>query len=411
MSSLFFSELKKFKLADDEESLRDTSTYQQVRGEINRRVNPLTGGIDWSMVFNLCEEIGKREGFDLLLAVYYTVAAVKIHGLRGLSNGLEIQAAVLTHQGLNSTFPAAKRIDLFNWMIGQIGKEIRAVKPGITQLRELYRCERACTALYDLLKEIQPNNVPDLEAVAFNVFEHIDRLEHPVVSAPQIIKVYAVKKFALFSALLLGVGVGILSLHFWLTMPRLMESVVVTQQTPRILTKEEGDRLIQEFGSNIILEKRDELASLYSGATKGIMERPVGEEVLETLERSESLRYLFPEDVDVIVQSLEVASWQQVLEEDFQAQMARFRAARTRAANLARSVKLGKLNKARRQSKELEKYAISLSPLYGRTLYVEELLKKNDYSGAEGELKKLSRSMNALSLKIARLERQLSNAL
>lgn len=411
MSSLFFSELNKFKLANDEEKLRDTAEYQQVRGEINRRVNPLTGGIDWSTVFTLCEKIGKRDGFDLLLAVYYTVAAVKIHGLRGLSNGLEIQAAVLMHQGMNSTFPAAKRIDLFNWMIGQIGSEIRAVKPGITQLRELYRCERACTALYDLLKKVQPDNVPDLEAVAFHIFEHIDRLEHPTVPEPQVIKVSSTNKFALMFTLILGVGIGLASLHFWLTMPRLMDSVMLTQQVPRILTEEEGTKLVLQFGTEKVSEKRDELTALYSGATREVMERPVGEEVLETLERSESLRYLFPEDVDVIVQSLEVASWQQLLEDDLQAQIARFRIARTRAANLARTIKRGELNKARRLSKEFEKYAVSLSPLYGRMLYVEELLKKHDYSGAESELQKLFRSMNALSLKIARLERQLSNAL
>lgn len=398
-------------MADDEEKLRDTVEYQQVRGEINRRVNPLTGGIDWSAVYTLCETIGKKNGFDLLLAVYYTVSGVKIHGLRGLSTGLEIQAAVLTHQGLNSDFPAAKRIDLFNWMIGQIGSEIRAVKPGITQLRELYRCERACTALYDLLKKIQPNNVPDLEAVAFNIFEHIDRLEHPVLPEPQVVKIATTNKFALLAVLLFGIGAGVASFQFWQTMPRLMTSVVMTQQQPKILTKQEGTKLIEEFGAEKIDEKRSELTSLYSGATRIIMERPVGEEVLETLERSESLRFLFPDDVDVIVQSLEVASWQQILEDDLQSQIARFRVARTRAANLARTIKRGELNKARRLSKELEKYAISLSPLYGRMLYVEDLLKEHDYSGAEGELKKLSRSINALSLKVARLERQLANAL
>ena len=411
MSCLFFSELNKFRLADDEEKLRDTVEYQQVRGEINRRVNPLTGGIDWSTVYTLCEAIGKKDGFDLLLAVYYTVAAVKIHGLRGLSTGLELQAAVLTHQGLNSHFPAAKRIDLFNWMIGQIGSEIRAVKPGITQLRELYRCERACTALYDLLRKVQPDNVPDLEAVAFHIFEHIDRLENPVLPEPEVIKVSSTNKFALIVVLLLGIGTGIGSFQFWQSMPRLMTSVVMTHQQPKILTEQEGAKLIEEFGSEKIDAKRSELSSLYSDATRTVMERPVGEDVLEALERSESLRYLFPDDVDVIVQSLEVASWQQVLEDDLQAQIARFRVARTRAANLARTIKRGELNKARRLSKELEKYAISLSPLYGRMLYVEDLLKNSDYSGAEGELRKLSRSMNALSLKIARLERQLANAL
>jgi len=194
-------------------------------------------------------------------------------------------------------------------------------------------------------------------------------------------------------------------------MTRLLESVQETQYLPKILSDKDGTALINQFGAEKIEEQREQLTTLYASATKKIMEKPVGKDVLEALERSESLRYLFPENVDVIVQSLEIASWQQVLEDDLQMQVARFQAARTRAANLAQQIKRGNLNKARSLSKELESYAVSLSPLYGRTLYAEELLHANDYSGAEKEIKKLSRSINALLLKIARLERALSSQL
>lgn len=411
MSNLFFSELKKFKLADDEELLRDTSGYQQVRSEINRRTNPLAGGIDWEKVLTFCEKLGQKEGFDLLLAVYYTVAAVKMQGLKGLSDGLEIQAAVINHQGQNSSFPAAKRIDLFNWMIGHIGSEIRALKPGITQLRELYRCERACTALYELLTDIQPDNVPDLEAVAFHIFEHIDALEHPVAPEQKIVKLTTVNKSALVAALILGIVLGSSVLFSWNHIPRLIDSVLVTSKTPKILTEQDGRNLIDQFGSNELTEKRSELIKLYVDAVNSVIERPVGQGLLQTIERSESLRYLYPEDLKIIMHRLEVKSWQQTLEEDLQAQLARFQTARTRAANIKRLVKRGDLNGARNLSRELESYAVSLSPLYGRTLYLEELLKNGDYSGAESELCKLSRSLNALLLKTGQLERELAENL
>lgn len=411
MSNLFFSELKRFKLADDEEALRDAPAYQQVRSEINRRSNPLSGGVDWETILTLCEELGKKEGFDLLLAVYYTVAAVKMQGLKGLSDGLELQAAVINHQGQESSFPAAKRIDLFNWMVGRIGSEVRALKPGRLQLRELYRCERACTALYELLAEVQPDNVPDLEAIGFQIFEHIDALEHPVIPEQKIVTVYAVNKLALCLTLVLGIALGIAALFSWNHIPKLDDSILVTSRIPKILTQQDGQELIDRFGSKKLEERRDDLAKLYADSVNTIINRPVGQELLQTIERSESLRHLYPEDLKIIMHTLEVKSWQQTLEEDLNSQLVRFQTARTRAANIKRLVRRGDLKGARVLSRELEQYAVSLSPLYGRTLYVEELLKNGDYSGAENELSKLTRSLNALMLKAGQLERVLAEKL
>ena len=408
---MFFSELKKYKLAEDENALRDVPEYQQIRSEINRRVSPLIGGTDWETVFKLCASIGQRDGFDLLLAVYYTVAAVKIQGLRGLPDGLELQAAVIKHQGKDSLFPAAKRVDLFNWMIGHIASEIRALKPGITQLRELYRCERACNSLYELLNEIQPENVPDLEAIAFHIFEHIDRLEQSSVPQEKIVKVPVVNKFALACVLLLGLCLGGGGYYGWTTMPRLMTSVLETVQQPRILTQEDGQKLIKEYGTEKLSEVRETLSAIYLGAMKEAFDKPVGEKLFNAVEVGTSLQFLYPEDIDITVHNMEVKVWKQVLEDEFIAQKIRFQTARTSAANLRRFVKRGDLNSARRLSENIEKYALSLSPLYGRTLYIEEKLQNKDYSGAESELRKLSTSINALLFKVASIEHQLDNKL
>ncbi|WP_027362152.1 type VI secretion system ImpA family N-terminal domain-containing protein [Halodesulfovibrio aestuarii] len=406
---MFFSELKKYKLAEDENALRDVPEYQQIRSEINRRVSPLIGGTDWEIVFKLCSLIGQRDGFDLLLAVYYTVAAVKIQGLRGLPDGLELQAAVIKHQGKDSLFPAAKRVDLFNWMIGHIASEIRALKPGITQLRELYRCERACNSLYELLSEIQPENVPDLEAIAFHIFEHIDRLEQPAVPQGKVVKVSVVNKFALACVFLLGLCLGGGGYYGWITMPRLMASVLETVQQPRILTQETGQKLIKEYGTEKLFEAREALSAIYLGAMKEAFNKPVGEKLFNAVEAGSSLQFLFPDDIDITVHNLEVKVWKQVLEDEFTAQKIRFQTARTNAANLKRFVKRGDLNSARILSESIETYALSLSPLYGRTLYIEEKLQHKDYSGAESELRKLSTSINALLFKVASIEHQLDN--
>jgi type VI secretion system protein VasL len=408
---MFFSELRKYRLAEDENTLRDVSEYQQVRSEINRRVSPLTGGTDWENVFKLCATIGQRDGFDLLLAVYYTVAAVKIQGLKGMSDGLELQAAVIQHQGADSLFPAVKRVDLFNWMIGHIASEIRALKPGKAQLRDLYRCERACNSLYELLNEIQPENVPDLEAIAFHIFEHIDRLEQASVPQEKIVKVSVVNKFALLCMLMLGLCLGGGGYYGWTKMPRLMTSVLKLDQQPRILTQEDGQKLYKQFGTEKLSEARKTLSAIYLGAMKEAFEEPVGGALLNAVEMGTSLQFLYPDDIDITVHNMEVKIWKQMLEDEYSAQKARFQTARTSAANLRRFVKRGDLNSARRLSERIEKYALSLSPLYGRTLYIEEKIQSKDYSGAESELRKLSASINALLFKVASIERQLDDKL
>ncbi|AGH81617.1 hypothetical protein PCNPT3_08395 [Psychromonas sp. CNPT3] len=177
MSKLYFSDTSQFKLVLDEAQLRGSALYEQIRNEINRRFRPFSGGPDWEKIRILCERVGASEGVDLLVSIYYTVAAVKTQGLLGLANGLELQVAVNNAFLASSEFPAQRRVELYTWMISRVAPEIRILKASPEQLRELYRCERACQRLYAMLEKHQPDHVPDIESIAFLVFEHIDQLE------------------------------------------------------------------------------------------------------------------------------------------------------------------------------------------------------------------------------------------
>ncbi|HIF9056234.1 TPA: type VI secretion system ImpA family N-terminal domain-containing protein [Photobacterium damselae] len=178
MTQLYFSELQQYKLVAHEDELRDSDCYQRIRDAINKRNSPLSGSVDWQLVQQLCDELGRTDGFDFIATIYFTIAAIKNEGLAGLANGLELQVVAVDTFIRNSSFPAQKRAELYQWMLGRIGNELRALKPTQSQLRDLYRCERACQRLNEIFIEVQPEHIPDLEAIGYVVFEHIDRLEN-----------------------------------------------------------------------------------------------------------------------------------------------------------------------------------------------------------------------------------------
>jgi hypothetical protein len=111
--------------------------------------------------------------------------------------------------------------------------------------------------------------------------------------------------------------------------------------------------------------------------------------------------------------------YQQVLEGEKQAQKdnladlaGRFRQSRTAIANLDRAVQ--RLTATNRQtlrikaaSQPLENDAISLSPLLGRCLYIEQKLQQNQLTEARRSLDKLDRHLQALTAKAGELEQKL----
>ncbi|RJX68709.1 hypothetical protein DZ860_17105 [Vibrio sinensis] len=87
--------------------------------------------------------------------------------------------------------------------------------------------------------------------------------------------------------------------------------------------------------------------------------------------------------------------------------VAKFGEIRTKMANISLLAKRGKWQDLQKQTKSLEEFAISLSPIYGRVDYVQNLIKEGDLEAARNELEILKERLNNLSWEIAVIEQDI----
>lgn len=412
---LFFSDLHQFRLASNENLLRDLPVYQQIRSEINRRNIPLAGGTDWDNVRKLCEQIGASDGVDLLVAVYYTVAAIKTQGLSGLAVGMELQAAVIKKFGVNSAFPAIRRSELLTWMIGKIGPEIRSLNPSVKQLRELYRCERACHSLHNQFSLLQPDQVPDLDMIAFTIFEYIDKLEtNAEIAQPKIIEVPAKlswkqKILPYLGGLSLAVtaAFGVEFLKQNLETPSTIVSI--EQTVPRVMQPELISSLPLMIDVGDFEADKAEISAFYLDRSLALIDKKVTDDVRYALGLETTLQSLYPDGTELEGGVVTMANWKADMLAVVDAQYQRFSRARTNAANINLMVENDRYEQAKVLAKKMEDYAISLSPVYGRAMYIEELIEQGKLETSQLELDKLLFNLKALNLKIALLENKVDS--
>ncbi|MCC4800604.1 Type VI secretion-related protein VasL [Enterovibrio norvegicus] len=408
-----YADIEGLKPAGDTSRLRDSSDYQKIRSEINRRFNPLAGLTDWEKVRTLCEKVAQEEGVDLLVAIYYTVAAMKTRGLAGLANGLELQVSVLGTGHEDNDMPAARRLELYRWMLGRIGEEVRAMRPEQGQIRELYRCERSLQAIDAFLSKQNGTKVDDLDALGFTIFEHIDRLESRSASRTPAMPVEVEVKKQNVNALIFFVGltVGAVAIYVLLqlqgTRPNPTTQLTTALPEPKIITLEEAQQIHKEFGTEALSSHREQLLTAYTDKVSVLTASTSGDNLLEGIELANSLAYVFPEAPEVTLMNKNLQDWQEGLLAEVEELKQRFVTARTRAANLSLSAKNGNFSQVEALATGLENYAISLSPLIGRLTFVEQQIAEGNLERAKQELALLDADLKAITLKKALLEREI----
>ncbi|WP_283131932.1 type VI secretion system ImpA family N-terminal domain-containing protein [Enterovibrio norvegicus] len=408
-----YADIEGLKPAGDTSRLRDSSDYQKIRSEINRRFNPLAGLTDWEKVRTLCEKVAQEEGGDLLVAIYYTVAAMKTRGLAGLANGLELQVSVLGTGHEDNDMPAARRLELYRWMLGRIGEEVRAMRPEQGQIRELYRCERSLQAIDAFLSKQNGTKVDDLDALGFTIFEHIDRLESRSASRAPAMPIEVEVKKQNVNALIffVGLAVGAVAIYLLLqlqgTRPNPTTQLTTALPEPKIITLEEAQQIHQEFGTEALSSHREQLLTAYTDKVSVLTASTSGDNLLEGIELANSLAYVFPEAPEVTLMNKNLQDWQEGLLAEVEELKQRFVTARTRAANLSLSAKNGNFSQVEALATGLENYAISLSPLIGRLTFVEQQIAEGNLERAKQELALLDADLKAITLEKALLEREI----
>ena len=366
--------LECFNLASDLIKLRNTAAYQQMRVEINRRNNPLSGGTDWEKVHQLAEQISSGLGADLLTSAYFVTAASKTRGVSGLASGLELMLSVVSYSAELTQLPNEKVAEIINWAVTKVTPEIKKMTVTSDNVRDWYRCEYSCQKLFELITQKQPQHVPNLDVLGYLIFEKIDLLETNKVTVPNNLTSSQVTLKAKARRWpVLAISSFILVCCVASSYLTVIYHEQVSERLPLWLYQE--PELIPEVEPSVA-QRIDDVFSLPQQAP---------------------LVSIYPEQVSLLVE----------LDKNYQ----RFANARTLLANLSLLAKELPSSRAKVQQESLvlAQYASSLSPILGRTYYVEDLLEAKEYVRAEIELGQLNNHLKALLIKRTLLTQQLKN--
>lgn len=407
-----------YHITSDSNSIRHLDSYQKVRDEINSRCNPLSGSTNWQEVYSSCQLLAKGAGIDLLMSSYLTIAKLKIEGLSGYANGLELLMNCLSLLPQPDAKSAKMRKEILDWVNNKAIFELKNMRPSQEQLRDLYFSERMCDRIYNWMKIQQPNVEVDFEGVCFVLFEHIDQIEtryHTVlkrrekqcnenqrrVSANHS-RFRLATTFCITAVVCLSGAWLYFNHRFW-TENQFKQSVDVPA-----LTATTVGPYIEKSTTMLLASVQSELVPMYQSSIEQKVQASIEQPYLKAIDQLDVLQKLYAES-EQVNQISQALSREQILAlEQTNQLVARFAEVRTKIANITLLVKNRRFSQIESEMKSLQEFAVSLSPIYGRVGYIENLLKKQQYQQAKKELDELISRLNNLSWKVATLHVELS---
>ena len=146
------------------ESPLDLPEFMALKSEINKINHPAHPDVSWPLVESLSLVLFKNNGIDLQSGAYYTIARLHIHGLSGFTEGCELLANVIVSQW-DELWPVQPnyRIDILNWFNSRATNTLRQCTFNQSDLRLIYRAERALQLIIDQLAQTTWTKLPKLE--------------------------------------------------------------------------------------------------------------------------------------------------------------------------------------------------------------------------------------------------------
>ncbi|HHA2011915.1 TPA: type VI secretion system ImpA family N-terminal domain-containing protein, partial [Enterobacter mori] len=164
---------------------RDLPEFSALREEINKSSHPSQPELNWKLVESLALAIFKANGVDLHTATYYTLARSRTHGLAGFCEGVELLAAMISHDW-DKFWPQdeSARTGMLDWLNTRSGNFLRQqLSFSDADLPFLYRTERALQLICDKLQQVKLNRQPHVENLLYFVQNTRKRLEPQLKSS------------------------------------------------------------------------------------------------------------------------------------------------------------------------------------------------------------------------------------
>lgn len=142
----------------------ETPEFIALKAEFNKLNHPARPEVSWTLIESLCLTLFKTHGIDLQSGIYYTMARLQLHGLNGFTEGCELLASVVVTQW-DHLWPEQPhhRADILNWFNSRAGSALRQLTFKTSDLRLIYRSERALQLIIDKLAQTTWSKVPKLE--------------------------------------------------------------------------------------------------------------------------------------------------------------------------------------------------------------------------------------------------------
>lgn len=403
-----------YYLTDNVDSIRNLDAYQQIRDEVNRCFNPLSGGTDWNKIRQDCEILAKGPGVDLLICSYMVVANLKIMGLAGYANSLEILCLCLGRRQLPDNKTAKMHKDILDWMNTRVAKELRDIKPHWGALGDLYRCERYCDRIHQIIGLQQPKYHVDFEGVGFAIFEKIDQIEtqyHVLEKRQKKTQSTAsnrAKKRWLAGGFLSVTVILVFCIWTYFETPLLHRELYVNNHQVPILTDGYlAEEFLQTYSVSQLNRMKKDIFYLYEKSISNRLNQSVEQSLMLAVGEYEALQILYSDTEELAAIKQNFAEAQKNALEQTERFIERFSEIRTKMANISLLAQRERWSELQRQTKSLEDFAISLSPIYGRVDYVQTLISQGEIALARKEFDILRKRLNNLNWKMVELELRL----
>ncbi|MGF6192088.1 VasL domain-containing protein [Serratia sp. 2723] len=167
---------KTLKTGGDPRTLPD---YAALREELSKLTHPARPDVNWRYAEKLCLSLFEQNGMELQTAAWYTLTRMQLAGLFGLSEGLAILEALISHQwGTLWPQPIHARMEILSGLSQRIQQRMRSLPLNYSDLSQLYRAEQLLTGLGEVLQRLELKHLSQLDTLRTLMHNSAVRLEN-----------------------------------------------------------------------------------------------------------------------------------------------------------------------------------------------------------------------------------------
>jgi len=409
-SSLYLSHINNIQIGNDDENIINSDAYLKIRENINRRFTEA----NWKKTRELSEEINKKTGLNTMSAIYYTIAITKTEGLKGLACGLEVLFAAMTHPDKKITKKNTQN-EAINWMFRMIKDDIKSFSLKADDLRELYRCERACTGIEENIGADTSPNLSIAQQTLSTLINALQSSNHNVVNTitptkKQLLPIVITLLFVTF--------ITILTIFFHQQINISLRDIANSYQPhSNSSLAEDLEFLKTHYGARRVDKVTPIFINNYLQRINYRISLGSSNDLMQADKMLAEVEHVYGTSPEMSQQRTTIDRKKEKFHSEIDRLTQRFVNSRTHLANLNLSINnieaynTENIQDIKEKSKYIKNYAVSLSPFIGRAEYIHQQIEQGNIERAATELDMLNKGISSLQLKVFVLEKKAKDLL